>query len=63
MRITITDVRESGHCVKGAKQWFEQYDLDFRAFLKDGISEEEFLATGDGFAEDIVKRLKERGQK
>jgi len=54
--ITIDDVRSAGHCVRGAKDWFAHYDLDFKAFLRDGIDEATFLATGDAIAQQIVDR-------
>lgn len=58
--ITITDVRAAGHCVRGARAWFESYDLDFRDFLKRGIDDDAFLATGDAYAIEIVNRKRER---
>lgn len=63
MRVTVDDVRAAGHCVRGAREWFERHNLDFRAFLRDGIEEEEFLSSGDGLAERIValKRARENG--
>lgn len=60
LRITITDVRAAGHCARGAKDWFERHGLDFRAFLKDGASEEELLATGDALAVEVIKHKRER---
>ena len=54
MRITIDDVRAI-HCARGARRWFEQHGLDFRAFLRDGIDVETFLATGDQRAESVVQ--------
>jgi hypothetical protein len=58
--ITINDVRQAGHCVAGAKRWFGLHDLDWQNFLQEGISEADFLATGDALAADIVKRKRER---
>lgn len=58
--ITINDVRAAGHCVRGAKDWFERHGLDFRGFIKNGITEEEFLASGDALAKRIVDLKKER---
>lgn len=57
--ITITDVRRL-HCTRGARRWFESYDLDFRDFLKYGIDEKTFLATGDAHAIEIVRRKRAR---
>lgn len=60
-RITITDVRRAGHCARGAKDWFARHGMDFRAFLKEGIDEAEFLEKGDALALQVVnhKRLRE----
>lgn len=60
MRITINDIRLAGHCVAGARDWFKAYDLDFRDFIRNGIDSEEFLATGDALAAQVVERKIER---
>ncbi len=54
-RITIQDVRVAGYCASGARRWFESYGLDFRAFMRDGIDREPFLATGDAMAARVVE--------
>lgn len=59
-RITISDIRKAGHCVSGAKRWFEGHHLDFRAFLKDGIDAETLLATGDQLAQDVINHKRGR---
>lgn len=56
MRITIDDIRGAGHCASGARKWFDTQGLDFRGFLKNGIAVEDFLATGDGQALQVVQR-------
>ena len=60
MIITITDIRAAGHCVRGAKDWFDRHGLDFRDFLKRGIPEAEFLASGDAMAKRIVDLTRTR---
>lgn len=54
--ITITDVRRAGHCVSGARRWFERHGLDFRHFLKHGIPAADMLATGDAQGRQVVER-------
>ena len=54
-RITIDDVMVAGHCVRGAKRWFEEYEFDFRVFLNEGISAYDFLSTRDGHAVGIAR--------
>lgn len=62
--ITIGDIRKTGHCVAGARTWFEAHNLDFKAFLKDGLPAGELLAAGgedgDGLAQQVVTRTLER---
>jgi hypothetical protein len=58
--ITINDVRKAGHCVSGARRWFELHGFDFRAFVRDGLSEETLLATGDAMAIRVIRMKKER---
>jgi hypothetical protein len=59
-RVTIDDVRAAGHCVRGARDWFDRHSLDFRAFIRDGIAEEIFLASGDAMAERVVSLKQSR---
>lgn len=56
LTITIGDVMAAGHCVRGAKRWFDvEKGLDFKLFLKQGISAYEFLSTRDAHAVGIVR--------
>lgn len=59
-RITIDDVVAAGHCVRGAKAWFEQHGFNFRQFLNEGATEAELLATGDALAEQVIERKRAR---
>lgn len=60
MLITITDIRLAGHCVAGARDWFNAYGLDFRHFIRHGIDADVLLATGDALAEQVIERKIER---
>jgi len=53
--ITARDLQANGFCARGSRRWFEEHGLDYRAFLKDGITASALLATGDGMAEEAVK--------
>ncbi|MDX0262886.1 hypothetical protein GOC60_17030 [Sinorhizobium meliloti] len=59
-RVTISDVRAAGYCVRGAREWFARHGLDFRAFLKHGIAEQEALSSGDAIAAEVIKQKRER---
>ena len=58
--ITINDVRKAGFCTIGARRWFDQHGIPFNQFLRDGISEEEFLTRGDDLARVVVEKKRER---
>jgi len=60
MTITMTDCRAAGHCVRGIRDWFLARDLDFRDFLRNGISADIMLSFGDAQANNIVSRARER---
>ena len=54
MRITIQHSRALNHCVKGMQHFCKKYNLDFRAFIKDGIDEQILLDTQDQLGIDLV---------
>jgi hypothetical protein len=60
VRVTINDIRLAGHCVSGARDLFRAYDIDFREFIRNGMDSDDFLATGDAFAKQVVERKMER---
>lgn len=57
--ITMDDIRRAGHCPAGARTWFKLHGFDFKRFLKQGISAEELLATGDEQATHVVAIARE----
>ena len=60
VRATIQDVRNAGYCASGARRWFEAYDLNFRAFLSDGIDAEILRGTGDALGIRVANVAEER---
>lgn len=62
MIVTIQHLRtipyfraRAGFCLPKSRAWFKRHGLDFGAFLRDGIDEQQLLATGDGMAAALVK--------
>lgn len=57
MKIHVSDLRlmDPIYCVGGTKQFFKDHNMDWRAFCKDGVDEEEFLATKDHMAIKLVE--------
>lgn len=56
----MTDITKAGYCARGARVFFQERDLDFRAFLKDGIDAQILIDTGDARAIKTVERKIER---
>jgi len=56
LTITMNDVSKAGHCAKGARAWFRRHGLDFRDFLKNGISAQDFIDKGDALSAQVVER-------
>lgn len=55
--VTMQHVRAAGMtltgkplCARGIRAWFASHDLDFAAFLREGMPAEAAEATGDAFA-------------
>jgi len=57
--INIRHARDLNYCVRGCKTFCEKHNIDFKAFVKNGVPEEEFLRTGDGMAIKMVEKAKE----
>lgn len=52
-------LRELKYCNKGARDFFVRHNLDWSEFMKNGLPEEVFLATGDEMAIALVKHARE----
>lgn len=60
MRLTITDVRAAGHCVRGARTWFAEHGLDFRDFLAHGIDSTALAHLDDAIINQVISRKLQR---
>ena len=59
MIVTIQDARKHlGYCSPGMRRFAKKYELDWMDFLRNGISEEKLLATGDSLALNLVAAVK-----
>lgn len=59
-RITIKDVRSCNMCSKGARLFFEQHNLDWIDFLKNGVPISVIEETNDEMAMEIVEYVRRR---
>ena len=53
--VTIRDLRSALYCSRGSREFFARHNLDWNAFLHEGIDEQLLLATGDEMARRIVE--------
>jgi hypothetical protein len=60
LTVTMTDITTAGFCARGARRFFEEHELDFRGFLKQGIDAQTLLETGDARAIKTVEGKIER---
>jgi hypothetical protein len=55
MNVYPRHLRKLGYCRRGTREFFYRHDLDWSEFLRNGLPEQEFLATGDAMAIRLVK--------
>ncbi|WP_394131897.1 hypothetical protein [Marinobacter nauticus] len=55
MIVTHRDLRALRYCNNGAREFFLRHNLDWSEFIKNGLPEEAFLATGDSMAVRLVE--------
>jgi len=51
----MADIRAAKMCSRGARDFFRRHDLDWEAFLREGVPAEQLLATGDEMARQVVE--------
>lgn len=50
LRIYVRHIRAAKLCTNGARPWFEEHNLDWNAFLRDGISADTIRQLDDGIS-------------
>ena len=58
--VTVHDVMATGHCVRGMHKWFDGHGIDFKAFLREGVSAETLAATEDAMAFRAIRHSLEQ---
>lgn len=58
--VRVHDLNELGYCMKSVRPWFARHEIDFLAFVRDGIDSETLLATNDEFARKAVEHAAKR---
>ena len=58
--VTMKDIRACRMCSGGTREFFKRHGMDWNKFIKDGLPEEEFIATGDSMAMQVVEAARGR---
>lgn len=58
--VTMKDIRACKMCSGGTRDFFVRHNMDWNKFLSEGLPEEDFIATGDAMAMQVVKKARER---
>lgn len=53
--VTMRDIRAAKMCSGGTRAFFKRHGMDWNVFLSEGLPEEDFLATGDAMARQVVE--------
>lgn len=58
--VTMRDIRACKMCSGGTRTFFTRHNMDWSRFLKEGLPEEDFIATGDAMALQVVEAARGR---
>jgi len=58
--VTIKDIRACKMCSGGTRKFFARHGMDWNKFIKEGLPEEDFIATGDSMAMKVVEAARGR---
>lgn len=53
--VTMKDIRAANMCGRGTRNFFKRHGMDWQRFAKEGLPEEDFIATGDAMAMQVVE--------
>lgn len=57
--VKIQHLRAADFCRRGARAWFQHYDLPWGEFLENGLPVEQIEATGDALALRVAQIARE----
>lgn len=52
--MTMREIRETGHCVRGIRDWFAGHGYDFKDVVRNGVSITEMRNLNDALADQVV---------
>lgn len=60
--VTMRDIRSAKMCSRGARAFFQRHNLDWNAFLREGVPAADLERTGDAMALQVVEVARGRKQ-
>lgn len=57
-RVTISDVRAAGYCLRGARRHCETLGVDFRRLVREGIPISEIEDMDDAVVQAVLRRAR-----
>lgn len=60
MRIIVQDARDLGICISGIKEMCKLHDLDFRAFIRDGVESDDIKHIDDDNLRNVIEHARKR---
>lgn len=58
--VIMKDIRACRMCSSGTRDFFARHNMDWNKFLAEGLPEEDFIATGDAMALQVVEAARGR---
>lgn len=58
--VTMKDIRACRMCSSGTRDFFKRHGMDWNKFLSEGLPEDDFIATGDAMAMQVVEAARGR---
>lgn len=58
--VKMRDIRACKMCSGGTRDFFKRHGMDWNTFLAEGLPEEQFIATGDAMAMQVVEAARGR---
>lgn len=59
--VTMKHIRACKMCSSGTRAFFARHGMDWNKFLSEGLPEEDFIATGDAMAMQVVEVARGQG--
>lgn len=58
--VTIQELRESGHCVRGLRDWFVGYGFDFKDVVRNGVPADDVYKLNDELGNQVMDKAMAR---